>query len=186
MKNAAIERMSRLSPSADLGKTHEDRPHSIVQGLLNADRLQQYWQHFHEHCAYRVGWAEEGETLDDALRMSPIKIAAICSVGARALGNESDADACYNEARFLVQNLTFDSELPPDQNLLYDLDGLLVLAAYHSDVQLMHHIVSITLWLGLPSSFAKLTDPELRGQAEESTLIKKGRRWLLVNIYAIL
>jgi hypothetical protein len=38
--------------------------------------------------------------------------------------------------------------------------------------------------LGLHTVFTKLTDPTIRGRADESELLEKGRCWLVVYVYS--
>lgn len=46
------------------------------------------------------------------------------------------------------------------------------------------HFVSLCINLKLHKVFVKLTDPDLRGEANEAELVEMGRTWLLVVIYS--
>lgn len=117
--------------------------HELIQkGILTEDALHSYWWRFHEACAYRVGWSEDGHTLALALRESKLLVAAVCSVGARSLQAHADAANCLNEAKMHARDLVFYSDLRGSPSDYLDIKGLLILSVYWSLPHLMSQSAS--------------------------------------------
>lgn len=115
------------------------RQHALVQkGVVTEESLLRYWWRFHEVCAYRVGWSNDGDTLQLALKESPLLVAAVCSIGARSLQIHSDATNALTEAKLYARNLVFYSDLRGTPADFLDLKGLLILSVYWS----LPHIMS--------------------------------------------
>lgn len=73
----------------------------------------------------------------------------------------------------------------PDRNYnIHDLKGMMVLVIYHGLHCVCPHFVSLCINLKLHKVFVKLTDPDLRGEANEAELVEMGRTWLLVVVYS--
>lgn len=102
----------------------------VSKGVLTEELLQRFWWRFHEVCAFRLGWANEGGTINVARRESKLLIAASCSVGARSLQAHADALNCLNEAKLQARQLIFYSDLKSSPADYLQLKGLLILAVY--------------------------------------------------------
>jgi hypothetical protein len=89
-------------------------------------------------CANRIPWLPSFHTFDIVRTHSPLLLAAICSVGARACNEHQDYRISISEAKVLARRTI----LPGGNTNLMDLKGLIALAAYHGMNQLIGHIVT--------------------------------------------
>jgi hypothetical protein len=191
-----IYKMTQLeefsADQADQTASHEDdmwqlpvfSERDIVnKGIIAPEAAKTYWQTFSDRCAYKMGWIDERKMVLHFREEAPLLFAACCSIGARLCNDLEDADSCIDEALALAQSVLFVDELPSRGTELGDLKGLLILCVHWSMPRLVGAISSLIRYLGIDTVFAKLTDVDLRGNADERNLIKKGRLWLLSHIY---
>lgn len=95
------------------------------------------------------------------------------------------ASAITAEALTLARRVLMPAELMPRGVACQaDLLGVLALAVYTGAPRLVGHAVAIAYDQGLHTVFAKLTDPTLRGRADEADLLQKGRIFLTTVIYS--
>ena len=109
----------------------------------------------------------------------------MCGIGARVSGDADAASAMLGEALALARRVLLPSELMPrGVPCQADLLGVLALAVYTGAPRLAGHAVAIAYDQGLHTVFAKLTDPTLRGRADEADLLQKGRIFLTTVVYS--
>jgi hypothetical protein len=89
-------------------------------------------------CANRIPWLPGFHTFDIVRAHSPLLLATVCAVGARACNAQQDYRLCLGEAKTLARRTV----LPGGYMTLMDLKGLISLAAYHGMNQLIGHIVT--------------------------------------------
>ncbi|KAA1071232.1 hypothetical protein PGT21_017938 [Puccinia graminis f. sp. tritici] len=143
--------------------------------------MQMYCTTFFKRYSNRLTWSPtERASAESLKRASDLLLFAILSASDPKSTQPGMGSTYYQNALTMSRQTVF-----PEKNYnIHDLKGIMILAIYHGLHCVCPHFVSLCLTLKLHKVFVKLTDPNLRGEANEAELVEMGRTWLLVVIYS--
>ncbi|WAQ82023.1 hypothetical protein PtA15_2A336 [Puccinia triticina] len=148
---------------------------------LDPDLVMPDYQAFFKRYSNRLTWSPEERTSPATLqKKSDLLLRAIISASDPKSTKSKMLSDCYDNAL----NMSRATVFPEKDYNIQDLKGIMVLAIYHGLHCVCSHFVSLCLTIKLHKVFVKLTDPVLRGEANEAELVEMGRTWLLVVVYS--